>query len=97
MMCRGDHAAVISPASPVESSPLSSPPCEPELEAVEVHRDETADGASKPVSIYVTPAEEDSTKDEPTPSFKCPDCDKTYSNEKSLKVLQASNAWSKSY
>jgi hypothetical protein len=85
-MSRLGNVALISPASPTESSPLSSPPQEPDVKTAEVHKDETADGARKSASARVTPAHEDSAKDEATPLLECPDCEKTYSSEKGLKV-----------
>jgi hypothetical protein len=81
-----DDAVPISPASPIESSPLSSPPDEPDIKAAEAHEDEAADGARKSVSAGATPVHEGLAKGDPTLPFECPDCEKTYSNEKSLKV-----------
>jgi hypothetical protein len=80
------YRTVISPASPVDSSPLSTPPLLPILKTDEAREDETTDGAYDSVQDHATPAEEDSGQEELTPSFDCPNCDKTYSNVKSLKV-----------
>jgi hypothetical protein len=98
-----DDAVLISPASPIESSPLSSPPGEPDIKAVETyedevtdtyedeatvaHEDEAANGARKSGSAGTTPpVHEGSAKDERNLPFECPDCEKAYATEKSLKV-----------
>jgi hypothetical protein len=82
------YRAVTSPASPVESSLLSTPPHVPLFGSGEAHEDAATDGDYDPVQNHATSAE-DSAQEEPVPSFDCPGCDKTYSTVKSLKVAHS--------
>jgi hypothetical protein len=93
---RTGHPIRKSPASPVDSSPLSTPISVEDPQAVEAahtldHMNMAKHTRSASDMDHKTPVDAESSSDGSSPSFDCPYCDKTYTNAKSQKVSRTVN------